>query len=265
MEDKPLEGKSAEDDDQGTGGDAPGEGAHPRGELEETRVVGGAAITAGESLEAGAYARRRHLREGSFDQGAAGSLDRAEAAHPAYEPHPGEESYGGIPETPAEEAEAAAGRRRLRLRAPDAWGRWVAVIVPAALHVNLAIQQAAAASGEVPAFQEIVGDLRGMLQAFISLFYKPETLGDTVRIYALWVFVILGLSIYAAVRSGDGLPIGVLGFIGYSLATVIILLVVVPGVWFLLGDKIPLAVELAAPAALLGITSLLAAGAGSPD
>lgn len=256
MDEKPLEGRPT-DDHRGTGGDMPGEGRDPRGELEETRVVGGAAIAPGEADGAGAYAPTGHYPQGAFDAGA-----------PSAPPHEARgEAHPGVSDAaaPVEEADPGSEKRRFRLRAPTAWGRWVAVIVPAALHINMAIQEAGARTEGLPAFHDIAGDLRGMLQAFISLFYNPETLGDTVRIYALWIFVLLGLSIYGAIRSGDGLPIGVLGFIGYCLATGIILLVIVPGVWFLVGDKSPLAVALAAPAALLGITSLLAAGAGSPD
>ncbi|MFO7941252.1 MAG: hypothetical protein R6U92_01185 [Bacillota bacterium] len=139
------------------------------------------------------------------------------------------------------------------------WGTWIAIAAMFAAHMWLVMRNIQMGVHEVlPAYTDMeVGSVEAWIDAIPRLFFKPDTVFAVLRMYSLWIFFYVFLSVYGAMRVGDSVPRGVLTLVSVCLAVIVLLLVVTPAAWIFFGDRGPLAVEIVPPVILGGIAVLL--------
>lgn len=148
--------------------------------------------------------------------------------------------------------------RRLLPTLPSALAALL-VAIPSLLHFFSAYRSVKTGLHEIvpTVFSSGETGLTGWLTIYRHLFFKPASTVALIRIYALWILVLLVLSIYLALRSGARLPSGVGSFIAYGLSALVMLAMATPAVWYVLGSWGPAAAEFAPPVILTLVALLM--------
>ncbi len=139
------------------------------------------------------------------------------------------------------------------------WGTWIAIAVMFGVHMTMVLRNIGAGVHEVlPAYVDMdVGSIDVWIDTIPRIFFKPDTILQSLRMYSLWIFFFLFLSVHGALRVGDSVPRGVLTLLSAGLAVIFLVLVATPAAWILFGESGPLAAELVPPIVLGGMAVLL--------
>lgn len=141
-----------------------------------------------------------------------------------------------------------------------AYLRWLTAGIPLAAQLGWTVWSLLTTGNEVvvPAFRDMLdAGFDVWIRTLVRLFVRPGTEVQMASFFALWVLIWLGLSVYAAVRAGDDVLVGVLIFLTHGIGAVMVLAVVTPCIWILLSKLGPTAVAFSTPLVLAAITVLL--------
>lgn len=148
----------------------------------------------------------------------------------------------------------ASERRPRRKRPQQPWPAWAVLALTFLYHMWRALQALSRGVHEaLPTFSSFTAEEGwfARLDVVLDLIGDPAFFAETLRMAAVWGLVLLVLSIYVALRLDESLPTGVVMFMGYGLAALVMLATIIPAGWVLF-DQAGGTLAVVAPPLVLG-------------